>query len=251
MPSVRIAQLALLATLVVGLVALALSWNDSRHQQNLGVSVVGSVATLVPHGPELCAGPIGLGEPADAVTFNPSAQPPDTPALEVVIRNVNTGAILAEGGVKAGFNPAEPQTANLTPTVSTAHDISLCIRDVGARDVSIFGVPGGGLACANAHGGGAECSFGHALSTTTTLHVGVGGRLVAGQISAVFSSPPISIGTLLRNTFAHASLFRPSFVGSGFWWALLVVLLLGVPTLLVRSIRALYDEDTARSGERE
>ena len=239
----RNALAAFLVALIAGLVALAFVWGGWRPQQSLGVAVVGSVATLVPHGPELCTSPIGLGEPTDAVTFNPSTPPPHTPALEILIRNARTGVVVSFGHVQAGWDPHIPVLARLSPTVPPKHDIAFCIRDIGSRAVRIFGVPAGTAICA-------DC-FGHTISTTSTLQVSVGGRPVPGEISAVFTTAPTSLGTLIANTFAHASLFRPGFVGRGFWWVLLAALLLGVPALLVWSMRALRDErpDAPRSDK--
>lgn len=226
-----------LGVLVAGLVALALTINGATPEQSLGVSVVQAVATLTPGGPEACEEPISLGEPVTGVTFNPGAPPPATPALLVTVRDTATRAALASGRIGAGFNPTLPQTVPLSRTVSTSRPVALCVRDLGPTPVGVFGAPSRATPC-SLQRGSFGCAFGSAIATTTVSNAYLGSTLLPGQIAAVFHSAPRSLGDSLAATFDHASLFRPGFVGRGFWWALLAALLLGVPAALLWALRA-------------
>jgi hypothetical protein len=66
----------------------------------------------------------------------------------------------------------------------------------------------------------------------------------------VFGSDEQSFAALLPEMVQRASLFRPSWLAPGVYWALLVALLLGVPVLLARAARvAAGPQGDLRSAE--
>lgn len=246
---------AFIAVVVVGAVALAAFYvgGGGSRVQNLGVSVTKAVAILAPDGRQVCERPISLGDRVDAVEFNPGTPPP-TPALRVQIRDAASGRLLASGQLPGRFDPAVPQTVGVSPPVTSRRDIALCIEDLGPGGVGIFGSDIRYVPCSIARNA-PTCAFGRAQVTSSVTEAYVGSRPTGGAIEAVFlRAHPRGLFNRVSDTIRHASAFRPGFVGTGFWWGLLVLLVLAAPACLVWCLRSSEEAQqrgtVARAGER-
>jgi hypothetical protein len=132
---------------------------------------------------------------------------PDTApgtALEVSVRDVGSGRLLASGRLAARFGAPPEHSAGLGVTVPPGRQIAVCLRNSGQGRVSLLG-----------------SSPGPASGSIT-----VEGKPTQAAVSLVFlRARPRSLLSLFPTVFERAALFHPAWVGAWTFWGLVVALL--------------------------
>jgi hypothetical protein len=217
-----------LAAVVAGVAALALlvvlaATQESRLVYTIGAAPAGPVAQPGP-GEEACQAPIAPpAEPFDRVvvslgTFGRPGEP-----VEVLIRS-RSQEVLARGRLDGGYPDiaAQPEHAVPVPRTTLNEATEVCVRNVGARKVAVYGSVG-------------------------LAHRGSVGRLeerTVGDIALRLErSEPRSLLAALPDVFDHAATFKAGWVGAWTFWLLAAVVLLAVPLLVARALAGALRED--------
>ena len=213
---------ALVATVVCGLIALALVAERDDRALAFTTGVVPSIpAAELRSGETVCQSPISVPQGFDRVSVQAGAPGSLGQPLEVSVRSADGGRRLGRGRVPGGYFGPSAQ-ATTVGEIAAGQKISVCVRDAGARKVALYGNAGSAALPS------AAVQRGRALDTDITL---------------VFRNrEPHSMLSLVPEIFERASLFRPGWVGPWLFWALSAAALLGVPLLLARALTDSRDE---------
>jgi hypothetical protein len=212
---------ALVATVVCGLIALALVAERDDRALAFTTGVVPSIpAAELRSGETVCQSPISVPQGFDRVSVQAGAPGSLGQPLEVSVRSAE-GRRLGRGRVPGGyFGPSEQATT--VGEIAAGQKISVCMRNAGARKVALYGNAGSAALPS------AAVQKGRALDTDITL--------------VFLDREPQSMLSLVPEVFERASLFRPGWVGPWLFWALSAAALLGVPLLLARALTHSQDE---------
>jgi hypothetical protein len=214
----RRAAVTLLAVTALGLAGLAVTAaGDGRELAfTIGVVPTTPAATLAP-GETVCQSPISVSEAFSRVGLRTGGPRGEGQPLAVSVRAAGATRILGEGRLGGGF----PDQANLTTAVgpvAAGQRIALCVRNTGNRAAIVYG---------------------NAAGAAPPSEARQGGRTLDTDLAVVFlKERERSMLSELPDVFERASLFRPGWVGPWTFWALSVLVLLGVPLLLARALRA-------------
>ena len=213
---------ALLATVVCGLIALALVAERDDRQLAFTTGVVPSIpAAELRSGETVCQSPISVPEGFDRVSLQAGAPGSLGQPLTVSVLSAEGGRRLGRGRVPGGyFGPSEQPTT--VGDIAAGQKISVCVRNAGARKVALYGNAGSAALPS------AAVQRGRALDTDITL--------------VFLTRERRSMLSLVPEVFERASLFRPGWVGPWLFWALSAAALLGVPLLLARALTHSQDE---------
>jgi hypothetical protein len=157
------------------------------------------VAVLAPHA-QACEGPITSAHRFDAIRAWGAAV--GRPTVLDVSTRASGGEVLTTGRVAVSPMP-NAYTSVLSASTPSGRATSVCLRNGGSAPFSLLGSP----------------------SVNPGVRMTVGGEISALQFSLVLLGPPSSSFSLLPTAFSRASLFRPSWVGTWTFWALLAGLL--------------------------
>ncbi|MEA2466095.1 MAG: hypothetical protein QOJ57_221 [Thermoleophilaceae bacterium] len=229
MPSRRATAIGFAAALAIGLAALLAGGLATRSKlvNTTGVLPVYPIAPLR-MGDEACQSPIGLGDEVERVRFNIGTFGKPGPPLSVTIRDPDSQRVLGSGDVPPGWvDNGTPQEVPIG-SVPEGLRVSVCVRNDGPTKAYLYG---------NYYNGRTANGPITLTPTITTSSATVDGFEIAGDVSLAFvSSESRSLLTRLPSAFRHASVFRPSFVGSWTFWLLFALLVLAVPAALWRAL---------------
>jgi hypothetical protein len=213
---------ALVATVVCGLIALALVAERDDRQLAFTIGVVPSIpAAELKSGETVCQSPISVSQGFDRVSLQAGAPGSLGQPLTVSVLSAEGRRPLGRGRVPGGyFGPAEQ--AATVGEIAAGQKISVCMRNAGARKVALYGNAGSAALPS------AAVQKGRALDTDITL--------------VFLDREPQSMLSLVPEVFERASLFRPGWVGPWLFWALSAAALLGVPLLLARALTNSRDD---------
>ena len=148
---------------------------------------------------------------------------PGGPPLEVTVRPLEPGAFPERRGLlEAGYPDVgveQRQRVRVGPVPDDAR-VAVCFRNRGPGTVALFGA-------------------GDVASRESSAFIA--GRPFGFDFDLVFRGEERSLASRLGDVVQRASLFRPPWLPPGVYWALLVVLLAGLPALLARAVRGLGD----------
>lgn len=231
---------ALLATVLAGAAALviaALTRGDNI-TYDLGVLPAGVVAILEP-GQEVCQGPVGMAERADAVSFwlGPGGfiRGPAT----VTVREAKGSRVLARAEMRQQEIPIGFLRLPFDRQVPRDADVALCLKNEGLARLEVLGDldTASGLAPPRRFAG-------RVLSnpTRSTDDLAIDGREQRfADIAAIFTvDENRSLLSRIPAAFSRAARFKPDLVGAWTWWVLLALGLVGAPLALMK---ALPEED--------
>jgi hypothetical protein len=210
--------LALVVPVVIAVVALALvAARDERgFVDGLAVSPVAVATELMP-GQEVCQSPVSVAEAFARVRLQVGTYARLGPALEVTIRDAESRARLARGRLAGGYaDGAKPVV--FVGQIEGGRRFGVCIKNVGTRSAALIGSAGDPV-----------------LGTGITLD----GRRRSGELTLSFyeanrSSALEEVPQIIQ----RASVFRPGVVGSWTFWALFVLMVVGVPLFLLGALRS-------------
>jgi hypothetical protein len=209
--------IALIATVVVGLVALAgVAARDKRDLAfTIGVVPTIPAAKLNP-GATVCQSAITVPDSFTRVRLRAGTTAGPGQPLDLNVREVGSNRTLAHGRLPGGYPDPTEQSARVG-RVAAGKRIAVCIRNVGRRNALVYG---------NAAGA--------APPSQASLH----GRTLDTDLTLVFlGDSRRSMLTQLPDLFQRASVFRPGWVGPWTFWVLAVLVVAGVPLLLARALR--------------
>lgn len=209
----------LLATALVGLLALAIEAASDKRDLAFTIGVVPSIvaADLRP-GATVCQVPIDVPEDFSRVRLYTRRGGGAGKPLVVSVLSMPSGRLLGQGRVHGGSADATASVGN----VDAEQKIGVCARNAGTRPVSLYG-----NTLAGAPLSGAIIGKGQLTTDLSVVFLHDGSRSMLAQLPQVFE---------------RASVFRPGFVGPWLFWVLAAAVLFGVPVLLAR---ALADADEA------
>ena len=144
-----------------------------------------------------------------------------TPPITVRVRKGRLSQVLAVSRLPAG-RPG-PRHARLRGSVAGARKVAACFANAGTESLLLTPRPG------------TPTRVVHARLSERTDNVDVALELVR--------TPEVSLLSELPEIFERAALFRPGWVGAWTFWLLLAVVVVGVPVLLGRALRAALNED--------
>jgi hypothetical protein len=212
--AVRSFLVAAVAGLAVAFAVVAGDDHDTAF--TLGVAPGLPAAELRPEA-EACQTPVPVAEAFDGVRMQVGTYRRQGSPLAVSIRTADSGPEIAAGRVPGGYADVSQLEVELDSTVAPGQRVAVCVRNAGQRKMAIYGGP------ELANGG-------------TTVEIG--GRDQKTDMTLVFTRPPSSLLSQTPEIFERASLFRPVWIGPWAYWLLAGLLLVAVPALLARSLRA-------------
>ncbi len=212
----RPALVALAAVFVLGAVGLltVAALDDRPLAFTLGVQPAQVAAVLQP-GQTVCQEPIDVPADARTVRFSVGTFGAPGPQLQVLTRT--SGAIAGRDSVRAGYGDRATVAASPRGIVA-GRRIELCVRNVGRRQVTIWGGVAGAARTSTAR------VDGHDAGTDLTL------VFERGESRSMLAA--------MGDVFERAALFHPSWVSAGLLWALAALLLTGLPVALLLALRA-------------
>jgi hypothetical protein len=221
----RRAGVVLLAVVVAGVAALVVvgARDERDFAFTLGVAPAGIAALLAP-GEEACQWPVEAVERFDGVRTPVGTNRRPGPAVAVTVRRGPARETLARGRIAGGYPDFEDQRFALDRAVEPGQSVAVCMRNVGRRDIALFGQPD------------------EAKSDTAAT---VDGRDAGTDMALVFTRPSRSVLAAVPDAFERAALFRPAWVGAWTWWSLLALALAVVPALLALALRGAFAEADA------
>lgn len=212
--AVRSFLVVAVAGLVVAFAVVA--GDDHETAFTLGVAPGLPAAELRP-GAEACQTPVPVAEAFDGVRMQVGTYRRQGSPLAVSIRKADSGREIAAGRAPGGYADVSQLEVELDSAVAPGQRVAVCVRNAGQRKMAIYGGP------ELANGG-------------TTVEIG--GRDQKTDMTLVFTRPPSSLLSQTPEIFERASLFRPVWIGPWAYWLLAGLLLVAVPALLARSLRA-------------
>jgi hypothetical protein len=214
----RAGAAVLLVLAGAGLVALALTAATDKRDLAFTLGVVpSSVAAHVRPGAQICQ--VSIAAPADftRVRLRAGGGLAPGPPLALTVLDNQSHVVLGHGRVPGGYRDPTDQSAEVG-RVAGEQRIAVCVRNLGARRVTIYGNTGAAAPTSRAY---------------------VDNRGVGVDLTLVFlRSRPRSMLATLPHAFERASVFRPGWVGPWLYWLLAAAVLLGIPVLLARALSA-------------
>jgi hypothetical protein len=217
-----IALLGVVAAGLVGLVAVALS-DERRTAFTLGVAP-GGVAAVLPPSTEVCQSPVRVAEDFNVVNFQVGTYMRPGEPLEVTVRSADG---VARGRLPGGYGDGLEQRVDVG-TVAADQKVSVCIKNVGNRRMAIYG------------GAGAAARLTSAA---------IDGREQDVDLTLVFEREPRSALASLSAVFRHASRYRPDWAGPWLFWALGLIVVLGIPVALAAAVGSAARSDREGSPD--
>lgn len=212
----------LLAIAVAGLVGLTVAAIVDRRDLAFSPGVpVTRVAAVLDGGETVCQRRIRAVEPFTAIELVPRWLSASGPALTLRVSGHRSGQQLARGAVGGGY-PDNRALRIPTGTVRAQGRIDVCVTNRGPGRVGI-------------EGGEAESATGSRMYVDGWLNQ-------ASALALRFLGEPRSVASQLPVVFERAALFRPGWVGPWTFWALALLVGLGVPALLARALAAARDD---------
>jgi hypothetical protein len=212
----RRGPLALVATVAVGLLVLALVGIEDKRDLAFTIGVVPTIpaATLHP-GQTVCQEPISVSESFERVRVRAGSPGGPGEPVDVSVRLPGSSQVIARGRLPGGYPYGSTVSARVDP-VRADQRIAVCLRDAGDRRVSVFGNAANAAPPSEAH---------------------LGDRVLENDVALVFlKEGRRSMLSEVPDVFARASVFRPGWVGTWTFWVLAGLVLLGVPALLARAL---------------
>lgn len=205
-------------TLLVGALAVG-----SDRAFTIGVLSAAPSPPVAP-GERACQQPITVppGGGFDTVDFEIGTYlQPAGPPVDVSVEPVDPGAFpIRRGVLQAGYPDVgiEQRQRVHVGDVPEGARIAVCFRNRGPRRVALFGAAGAA-----------------ARESKATI----GGRHFDFDFDVVFRDGRRSFAERLSQIVQRASLFRPPWLTPGVYYALIVILLIGLPALIARAARDL------------
>lgn len=217
----RSAVVALVATAVAGLITLAVVGEADKRKLAFTLGVVpAQVAAELRPDATVCQRPVAVSTEFAHIRFGIGTFGRIGEPLDVEVRALPGGRVLASGTLPAGYGDSTQQSVEVG-TVRAPRQVEVCITNRGARKSAIYG----GVTAA---------------APNTEAYVG--GGPTGSDLSLVFDrSEERTMLATVPDIFERASLFRPGWVGGWTFWLLAALLLIGVPALLSVAL--------ARAGE--
>src|SRR4051794_11791575 len=205
---------AVVAALAVG----ALQRNSLAF--TLGVSPAAGAIVLQP-GQRACQTPIVVpaGGAFDRIAVQLGTFHTTGPAVVVDVRDTAMRHVLTRGTLPAGYPDVGLQPTHVVRVghVAAGRRIAVCLTDRGHRKVAVYG---NGAAAAR---------------TSAAVYEG---KPVAVDLALVFRRSPRLQLAVLGDAATRAALFKFGWMGAWTFWLLGLLVLLAVPALLVRAVRA-------------
>ncbi|MDQ6749402.1 MAG: hypothetical protein M3Z33_01400 [Actinomycetota bacterium] len=217
----------LLLVVAAGFIGLLLLAAADRRGFRLGLNTESVV--MVEPGQEACRTLIRPPQAgANRVTFWVSGTSADrsAPPVTVRIRKGRQSQLLAIARLTAG--PAGQRQARLRGSLAGSRKVAACFTNAGAVSLRLMPRPG------------TPTRVVPARLTEASDNVDVALELAR--------EPERSLLSELPDSFQRAALFRPGWVGAWTFWLLLAALVIGVPALLGRALRAALAEEDAEAS---
>ena len=215
-----------LAVVLVAALALALSAAGDKRTLAFsnGVNTF-HLASFVGRGYVACERDVHVEGGFDALQLALLAAPRRAD-LAVTVAPSSGGRPIASGPVPPGSGSRRTSiaTVRLSRGIPAGGSVDICVRSRNARRLAaIMGNPDTGgdpshVEVIGPHGGRAELG--------TDFHL------------VFLRDHPRSVLSQVPAIFRRAALFRPGFIGAWTYWVLLAIVLVAVPALLVRALRA-------------
>lgn len=217
MPSRLLIGAGALAALV--LVAGALL-ADTPRAFTLGVTN-GLVAAELRPGQQACQAPITVPDDGgfDRVRFSLGTYKRPGQAVDLTVLPAGGGAPLARGGLPAGYPDVDraPNHTVAVGDVAAGERIQVCLTNRGSNKVAVYG----------------NADAANRTSTATR-----DGKPLGTDLNFAFERDERTLAALAPAIADRASLFHAGWVGPWTYVLLALVVVLGVPLLLVRALRA-------------
>lgn len=212
----------LVALAVAGLAALALAAAVDRRDLAFSPGVpITRVATDLYPGETACQRRIFVRERFEAIELVPRWLDAPGPPLVLTVRSDDPTRRLTRVPVSGGYADNRPLRVEVGPMRRGAW-IDVCLTNPGRARVGIEG--------------------GEAESVPTSPLFVNGVRNDRSALALRFLGRPRSVASQVPVIFERAALFRPAWVGPWTFWALALVVGMGVPALLARALAAARDE---------
>ena len=213
----RRALVAFALTLALGLVAVLafglLKENDLAFtldvQPNILAADLGPTSTV-------CQRPVQVREPFTSIEFFVGTYEQPGSRLIFTVRD-ETREPLGRGVLAAGYPDGSRPTVNVG-RIGAGQRVAVCVRNDGSRRVALFG--GSGAAAPG------SAAFLDGESTETDVYL------------RFLEERPTSLLALVPQMIERASVFKPGWVGEWTYWALMALVMIGVPVALGLSIVA-------------
>jgi hypothetical protein len=209
------------AVVVVALIVVAAT---SEREQAFTLGVSPSVALQLAPGRTACQTPIRVPPDAgfDAVGVTARSAGRGAVRLDVTVRAADAaaparpGAVLARGDLDVGAG-VSTRTATTGP-VGANRTMAVCVSNRDRGPAFVYGNADAAARASSAYTNGKRTGYDLALEFQR--------------------AEPRTLAGLLPSMFDRAALFRAQWVGAWTYWVLGVLVLLAVPALLVRALRA-------------
>lgn len=210
---------ALLAAFLAGLLGLLVAAvTDKRHLAFSLAVRPSQPGILIQPGQRICQRGIDVEQRFDSVSLLLATYFQPGPRLEMRVTGDRGGRLLASGVLPDGYPDGKVSVTKLDRTVPQGGRATLCVRNSGARKVALFSGP---------------------WSDNVPSSGAIDDRYISYDLLADFvRSKPRSTLASIPEVFRRAALFHPELVGAWTFWALAVLLLVGVPVLLGRALSA-------------
>src|SRR5204863_8327077 len=206
MPSRRAAAIGISATLIAGLLVLAVTGAGKRTDlvQSDAVNPIYPVAPVAPGG-VVCQKPFGLTETLDRVRFNAGTFGRPGPPLVVSVTSEQSGAELGWGRQPPGWvDNGTPRIIDVG-AVTPGEQVDVCIRNEGRTPAYLYG----------------DCYHGRFLKgplgvtpTNSTSSAYVDGVMVEGDVAmSLYGPDEHSALARIPSIIRHAATFKMPFVG--------------------------------------
>jgi hypothetical protein len=215
-----LAVLVFAALGAVGLAVVAIA-TTTTEAFTIGVLSTEPSATIKA-GQTACQKPIAVppGGSFDRVDFEVGTYHRAGPAIDVTVAPLTGSSPVRHGVLPKGYPDVAFQQRHVVEVGRVPGDtvVEVCFHDRGPRPIALFG----------GNDGSATQSTGY-----------INGRPIGFDFDLVFRRQAKSFATLLPDIARRAARFRPPWVTPGLFYALVVLLLVGVPILLARAVRAI------------
>jgi hypothetical protein len=213
----RSATLAFATVFAAGLVLLVALGAFDRRAETFTLGVLSTSPAKLVSGAEVCQRPIDPVTPFTGVGLDVGPKGPDVGELQVVVRSAPGGQLRGRG-TAATPNLDRRLLAVDVGQVSDEQRISVCLRNTGPDSVDVYG----------------NVAAAHPPSSAY-----VKSERIEWDASLVFLRPDeASLLSTAGEMAARAALFRGDSIGPGSVWAVVVLLLIALPLLLLRALRA-------------
>lgn len=183
-----------------------------------------SVAVTMGPGSAICQRPIRAVAPFSRLSFRVGTHTVPGPPTVISVRSAPSGRMIAAGALPAGARDLSTQEVALDREIPARGFISVCFRNAGRSNLSIFGGP-----------------FQRPPALKPPR---VGDQPIARKGIALhfYTDHQQTLLAMVPDIFARAALFKTPWTGAWVFWLLAALLVIGVPLLLARALRALPDD---------